>query len=980
MAESKKAFFGDSSVDLEKRLDDLLSQLSLEEKMACLTTSQTEFKKLGLSSFGVGGEGAHGFVDKNAVSTTFPQTIGLACTWNKSLLNKIGGIIGDEARACYNECGHWGNALWFPTIDMERDPRWGRNEEAYGEDPCLTGELASEVVKGCQGNDPFYIKATSAPKHFFANNHENWRTKDSCTITPRCMYEYYLEPFRRIYEDGKAFSLMTSYNAVNGVPMMANPLVNKFPKEKWGLKSRGYIVTDGGGVRTTIAEMQYFSDYAHAVAASLKNGADCMTDDADKVIEGIKGALKLGLIDEFTIEEHARNVLRVRMRMGQFDSDLSKNPYSSYDKKYVMTEQSKAVTRQSVRESVVLLKNNGMLPVVPEKIGKNDKVAVIGPLCDENYIDWYSGYSTYKVTPLEAFRKTYGKENIIYEDGCDIVSFSTTEGLPFILSAESELVPGKKGDTPACFTLKDWGWGAVTLRSVDNGKYLDLVDINFNNQQVGEGELKNHVEDYHLKASASFTCATYYVTTVFNLIPYKNSKSKDILEVMLRCWNGSNFTSKGVENSGNAEILHIKIEKDGKKAAQKAAKKASFSFVFCGSNPMINGKEDNDRTFLDLPLYQSKLLDCVKETSQNTALVMISGYPYTLSKNEQKTDAILYLAHGLQEEGNGLVDIVSGKYSPAGRLPQTWYKNVDQLGSIKDYDIIQNGRTYQYFEDKVLYPFGYGLSYSSFEYSDLKIKGTGKITVLSKKTPVTVSLTVKNTGKFTADEVVQLYVSVNTSEVKRPVKTLFAFDRITLEPSEKKKLEFTLTAQAVAVFDVNAEKMVIEDGEITVEVGSSSDDIRLTASLPVDGEKLKKRNPYNETQAQFFAESKRIRLGEKKDSTVPAVFFDETENSNFGQLTFERMNFSHGAETLEAVVTAGSPCHIEVLFKGKKGWRTAAVTPLPNTGDVCTVPFDKKEQLWTSVCIPLDSKIPAGVQKVRLVLYGPAGIHTFRFI
>ena len=222
MNDTKKYPFNDSSLPLETRLADLMSRLTLEEKILLMPTEQSGVERLGIEPYMIGMEGAHGFVDREGKSTTFPQTIGLACTWDRELMHSIGRVIGTEARVYYNRAHRAGLSLWFPTIDLERDPRWGRTEEGYGEDPYLTGELASSIIMGTQGDDPFYVLASCAVKHFFANNTEKNRATGSNSIPPRCMYEYYLEPFRRVFEKAKPFSLMTSYNAVNGIPMMRN--------------------------------------------------------------------------------------------------------------------------------------------------------------------------------------------------------------------------------------------------------------------------------------------------------------------------------------------------------------------------------------------------------------------------------------------------------------------------------------------------------------------------------------------------------------------------------------------------------------------------------------------------------------------------------------------------------------------------------------------------------------------------------------
>jgi beta-glucosidase len=448
--------FLDPALSLQERINDLISRLTVEEKAGFIPTRNAAVERLGILSFGFGAEGAHGFVDREGRNTTFPQTIGLASGWDRELLRKVGEIAAVEARVFYKTHERRGGlAIWSPTIDMERDPRWGRTEEGYGEDPFLTGELSSAYVRGAQGDDPFYLRVSCGPKHFFANNNEKNRAGCSCSVPQRAMHEYYLAPFKAAIHGARAASLMTAYNEVNGIPMMLHPMLNEIVKKEWGIE--GNLVTDGGDFLQTVNVHHYFDTHAETLATALKNGADSMTDDSAKVIDAIKEALEKKLITEEEIDEHLKRVLAVRFRFGHFDPP-GKCPYDVIDESYLMKDEYREVSREAVRKSAVLLKNEGMLPLRPEKV--KGKIAVIGPLADTFHLDWYSGNPAYLRTPLEGLRDLYGKDRIIHADYRNIVSFTTEDGRPLVLADTGNekgklLSVGNQGQTPARFYMED---------------------------------------------------------------------------------------------------------------------------------------------------------------------------------------------------------------------------------------------------------------------------------------------------------------------------------------------------------------------------------------------------------------------------------------------------------------------------------------------------------------------------------------------
>ncbi|MBQ8997399.1 MAG: glycoside hydrolase family 3 C-terminal domain-containing protein, partial [Clostridium sp.] len=392
--------YKNSTFPLDVRVKSLISLLTLDEKISLLPTRQAAIERLNISEYSVGGEAAHGVVSNTGPSTVFPQPLGLASTFDEKLLEEIGSVIGDEARIYYDKSNRkYGLTLWAPTIDMERDPRWGRTEEAYGEDPILTGKLSSNLIKGMQGYDDFYLKLVPAPKHFYGNNNEEGRIYCSSSIDKRNKNEYYLKAFKPAFVEGKAKSMMTAYNSINGTPCILNKEVQDIVKDTW--RCDGFIVCDGGDFSQTVDYHKYYKTHAETIAAALKAGIDCFTDDAELVINAAKEAISRNLITEKDIDKAISNILKIRFRLGQFDDD-SLNPYANICPEKLCSKSHSELSLKACLESIVLLKNeNNILPLKEDKI---NSLAILGPLANEIYRDWYCVTPPYKVTMLDGIK------------------------------------------------------------------------------------------------------------------------------------------------------------------------------------------------------------------------------------------------------------------------------------------------------------------------------------------------------------------------------------------------------------------------------------------------------------------------------------------------------------------------------------------------------------------------------------------------
>lgn len=999
--------FQNTELPLEKRLADLMSRLTLEEKISLVPTRQAAIPRLGIKEYDIGAEGAHGFVNREDPCTTFTQTQGLSCTWDRALLHKAGKVTGEEARVFYNRCQKNGLSLWAPTIDMERDPRWGRTEEAYGEDPYLSGELASDYIQGIQNDDGKYITASCAPKHFFGNNNEKYRTTCNVSMDPRNMHEYYLEPFRRVYKKAAPYSLMCSYNKVNGVTMMLNPAIKNIVKEEWGLGERGQVVTDGGAVTALIETLH--KTQGESIQLSFAHGADNMNDEVPLTMNAVKEALKNHLITEKELDKHVASSLRVRFRFGHFD--CGKCPMDSWGKEHYMTAESKKLARLAVAESAVLLKNEpvaqGAEPLLPINPKANKKIVVVGPLADIEFPDWYTGVLPYTVTPLEGIKKAYGENNVTYVDSRDTVSFSTSEGSPLTLDKEGFLRPCKSGKA-SCFSVDDWGWGANTLYSKEFNAYIEMVIDPSKIDPNDPEKSKRESTDFQFQAHAKTTWA-WYISTLYNFIDAdsnlasakhtvaasKTSASK-VRNVYIRAWNSKTLNLNKEKTSLKLDMtqndspatFQMKLEEDGVAKAALAASKADIAIVVCGNNSLVNGKEEMDRPDIVLPAYQTRLVKAIHNANPNTVMVLVSGYPYAIPEENKTLPSILYMAHGMQESGNGLADVLTGKVPPAGRLCMTWYNSVKDLPPMQSYDIIARPRTYQYFEKPVLYPFGYGLTYSSFSYTDIRVTSSGTETeTLTEKSPVKVTCTVTNTGKVTSDEVPQLYITFHGSRVQRPLKTLRGFERINLAPEKSAKVEFTLTAEDTRIWDVTREKWCVENGTLTLGIGPSSADIKLQKTISVEGEIIPARNIAKPIDARNYDSYKNAYLYDRPSSDLCAVYsgasvFDTERNTSLdallnqnedAELIYRTCNFGKGVTKFIATVATESACSIEL----KTATDTFASAELPVTGDNCAVPGSHPRPLWTTVEVPV-AKV-SGVQDLHIVLKGRAAIQNFRF-
>ncbi|WP_433946881.1 glycoside hydrolase family 3 C-terminal domain-containing protein [Paenibacillus sp. SN-8-1] len=925
---------------LEDRVADLVSRLTLDEKIEQMCQYQAEIPRLNIQAYKHGTEGAHG-VAWLGEATVFPQNTGLACTWDPELMREIGSVIGDEARVYYQKDPKInGLTIWAPTVDMERDPRWGRTEEAYGEDPYLTGRLTTELVKGMQGEDPFYYKTVATLKHFYSNNNEVDRGSASVSIDPRNKREYYLKAFEPAFREGGAASMMTAYNGINGVPCNVNPEVNEIVKGEWGMK--GFVVGDAGDVLGTVNDHNYVQSYAEAVARSVKNGIDSITDDQEISFRALRDALELGLLTEADLDHALQNTFRVRFRLGEFDP-AERNPYAHVDESKLCAETHAKLSKKAALEGVVLLKNTGILPL-KKGIGS---VAVIGPMANVALTDWYSGTPKYRITPLEGIVSKLSEEKIRYCEGSDRIRIRSLDAGKYVAVGNQEQghklnAAEQNPEQAAIFRLTDWGWGSETLREDTSGKFV------------------TETEDGSLSATAE-EARGWFVKEVFQTEAQEDGSSR------LKNWQG---TPLGIGTDSELSVndhtdedkgkgrFSIEVVKDGIAEAVEAARASETAIVFAGNIPFINGKETIDRMDITLPPAQQQLIRAVMEANPNTIVVLVGSYPFAVNWEQEHVPAIIYTSHAGPELGSAVAEVLFGEYNPAGRLAMTWYRSQEQLPDIMDYDIIKGKRTYQYFEGEILYPFGHGLSYTDFEYSEIYLSSP----VISAEDELKISITVANNGSLTGEEVVQLYVRADQSRVPRPLKTLTGFKRVSIDPGRTETIAFKVSSVDLSYWDVTRERYVVEPGTYTIMAGSSSKDIRASAVLTVQGEAVPPRSLVSPVKAENYDDYEGVYLDEciEGGSSVRT-------RSEPGWIAFWDVELGEqDSGVLKARVACKDPgAEIEVRLDAQDG----------QLAGHCHMPLTGGSQAWTTLEIPLEGI--KGSHSVYLILKGSISISRF---
>lgn len=809
MNEENSRDYLNTDLPLKKRIKNLVAQLTVEEKIGLIPTRQAAIPRLNIKAYSIGNEVARGYVPHDSEktgnsenSTVFPQPIGLASMFDTELLEKLGEIAGTELRY-YEENTEKNHLVLFgPTVDLSRDPRWGRNEECYGEDPYLAGQSVKAYTKGIVGNNPDYFRAVPSLKHFFANNNEENRSSSSSNIDPRTKYEYYYRAFRPAIEAGYAAGVMTAYNSVNGLPALLNPDLDKVCKKQWGMK---YALTDGGDMGQTVTHHHFTKNHAKTIAMALKSGTDLMCDDPDLVTDSLRYAMDKGMLTEKDLDKAVVNALYPRFLLGEFNPPEN-NPYLNLPESVVNSFKYKVLNLQAAREAITLLKNKSLLPLKTDRI---KKLAVLGVHGNQDFRDWYTGTSSYSVTMFDAFKGMLLDAETLYDDCRDIIAIrSLLTGKYLKVNEDGSITAdGDSPDSEECRFIKD-DWGSeIVLTSVKNQKYISAEDIYRANET---------------------TVYSWFVKPVLKPSAVNGA-------VIYRSWNDKAVYINEDGKLAHGEVSRIEenqlfseeIVDDGIMRGIRLASSCDYAVVCVGNNPMIVARECYDRKKIELPFFQNEFVKNIYMANRNTVMCLISSYPYAIPELDRQIPAIIYTAHGGPEMGTAIAETILGKNNPAGRTPVTWYGSTEELAPITDYDIIKTKSTYLYYDRKPLYPFGYGLSYSHFRYGSLK--------VIDNIDTVDVSVTVENLSALGGDEVVQIYISELDSRYKRPIKQLCGFKREFIDPIGKKVFSFTVDKKEFGRWDAVNNEYCFDEGMYRIFAGGSSEDDECSATIFLTG-------------------------------------------------------------------------------------------------------------------------------------------------
>ncbi len=808
------------------RLSDLINLMTVNEKIKQLINQADSIPRLGLQKYNYWSEALHGVLASGA--TSFPQAVAMGATWEPGLVHRVASAISNEARALHVIEGK-GLTYWSPTINIARDPRWGRNEESYSEDPYLLSRMGVAFVKGMQGDDPYYLKTVSTPKHFIANNEEDRRHTGSSDVDMRSLFEYYLPAFHSAIVEGGAYSIMGAYNELNHVPCNANTfLLKDLLRRDWGFK--GYVVSDCGAISDMVHSHHFFKTGAEAAARSILAGCDLNCGISYR--RDLKEALDKGLLDVKDIDTALTRVLSARFRLGEFDPS-SAVPYSSITKDSLDTKANRDLSLEVARKSIVLLKNDGVLPLKKSKV---KSIAVIGPNAAEAQLGIYAGFPNVRVSPLEGIKQKAAASGIKveYTLGSTIASGALRPvDHKYFAKVEGTNKSGMKGEYFDNMNLE----GKPVLTRVDS-----MVNFNFGTRSPAPGLPKDNFsirwtgklippDTIHRIGISTDDGGRLYVDGKLLINDWRDH-AEEAHSAQVDLLPGKEYEIKfeQYDNAlGAAARLIWDLNQKEFSAAKKIAARNDVVLLFVGTSPEIS-REELDRTNIELPQVQQDLIKAVASVNPNIVLVLVNGGPVALAGTQKDAKGIVESWYNGEYGGEAIADVLFGNVNPGGKLPETFYASTEELPSFSNYDLINHPRTYMYFNKPVLYPFGYGLSYTTFKYNDLKLNSDK----IKKDGAIEIQFSIKNTGSMKGDEVAQVYAHKDNADIKVPINQLKRFQRITLDPGESKTLSFKIPASEFSFYSTESNDFKIDQGKWEIQVGSSCKDIRLKKTIIVD--------------------------------------------------------------------------------------------------------------------------------------------------
>ena len=847
----------DTSLPAAERAHDLVGRMTLEEKARELEDWGEPIPRLGVPSYQTWSEALHG-VARAGFATVFPQAIGMAATWDPKLVQAMGDVIAVEGRAKYNQAQREGNhrifyglTYWSPNINIFRDPRWGRGQETYGEDPFLTGVMGGAFIRGLQGPDPLHPKVVATSKHFAVHSGpESTRHTADVDVSPHDLEDTYLPAFRTTVVDAKVKSVMCAYNSIDGNAACANPmLLKEHLREAWGFK--GFVVSDCAAIVDVYNGHKNAPDIEHAAAISLKAGTDLSCSIWAPGFNTLGKAVRDGLATEGEVTQAAERLFTARMELGLFDPQGSRyNP--SVPASEIASEVHRQTALKAAEESMVLLKNKGVLPLKTSI----RSIAVVGPTADllASLEGNYNGRSLHPVTPLGGLRQQLAGATIRYAQGAPLADgfrvpvpqtafhgglkaefYNTADwtGTPVATTTEDRIDYNWTDSAPVPqVTGHDYSvrWSG-TLQAPAPGLYTlvlqateafpysprETYQLTLDGKVLGQGALNGSTVDmgnFQLGTGANASAPPVMAGDKPARIFLQVVDTKPHVFQLEYSHSG--------DQAGGGPTLSWEPPSDALLAeAVDAAKQSDVVIAFTGLSPKLEGEEmpvkiegfaGGDRTSIDLPGSQQRLLEAVAATGKPVIVVNLSGSAVALRWAKEHAAAILQAWYPGVEGGTAIAHVLTGVSNPAGRLPVTFYAGTSDLPAFGDYSM--KNRTYRYYAGKPLWGFGYGLSYTTFSYEAMKL-ATSEV---NAGEPITATVTVKNTGRLAGDEVVEAYVK--TPGANAPLQALAGFERVHLEPGESHNVSLTLSPRALSTVDASGGRAVIP-GSYRLTLGSA---------------------------------------------------------------------------------------------------------------------------------------------------------------
>jgi beta-glucosidase len=831
---ASEALYLDPSQPVSARADDLVGRMTLDEKASQLVNQARAIPRLGIPRYDWRSEALHGIAG-GSIATVFPEPIGLAATFDAPLIHEMANAIGAEGRAKHNKAVREGRRdilegldFWAPNINIARDPRWGRGQETYGEDPFLTARMAVAFVSGMQGDDPKYLQVIATPKHFAVHSGpEPTRHVRNVEVSKHDLQDTYLPAFRAAVVEGKAESIMCAYNSVNGEPACANSyLLEDQLRGAW--KFDGYVVGDCDSVEEIYSAHHFAKAFAEAGALSVKAGMDneCIDSYAEAAGETdytqFLDAVRQGLLAEKDIDVAVKRLFTARFRLGEFDPPAMVR-YAQMDDAQIDSEAHRAIALRTALESMVLLKNDGTLPLG----SKFKRIAVVGPSAESwrVLLGNYNGVPSRVTTALDGIRKTFSAAEVTYAPGMNLLReesvvpaavFSTEDGKPGL---QAEYYPNKEFQ------------GSPSFARIDKYIYLEPPPLGPNSlaQPPGPNEFSvrwtgilTPLESaaYQLRPTASSNKLWLDGKPLIDTSALGSEAPKTAI-ITLEKGHPYTFKLEAVSrDDGGATLVWLPLLLHPLQDAVAAANSADLVIAFAGITSQLEGEElqvslpgfkGGDRTSLDLPKEEDHLLQALKETGKPLVIVLMNGSALSVNWADKNANAILEAWYSGEEGGAAIAETLAGLNNPAGRLPVTFYKSVDQLPPFEDYTM--KNRTYRYFTGEPLYAFGYGLSYSKFAYSHLKLSSS----TLHAGNPLNLDVDVQNVSAREGDEVMEVYLEFPKS-LDVPLQALRNFQRVHLAAGERRHIRFALNARDLSLVN-EAGEHIVAPGNYRIIVG-----------------------------------------------------------------------------------------------------------------------------------------------------------------